>query len=161
LEADQEEENEEAGDMNDDELNELLARSEDESRIFRELDSKRERETLETWRTLGNKGKPPAQLMQLEELPSCYKTDEPFLGQDTLEDLIEGRGQRKRNVVSYNDGLDDDTWAMVSKLSFTPFCITSAVFCLPSSVSEPSLSSSCRRITSRYFTATFMLTNLL
>ncbi|KAJ3516827.1 hypothetical protein NMY22_g14112 [Coprinellus aureogranulatus] len=39
LEADQEEENEEAGDMNDDELNELLARSEEESRqFFRELD---------------------------------------------------------------------------------------------------------------------------
>ena len=109
--------------MNDDELNELLARSEDESQIFRELDSKRERETLDNWRTLGKKGKPPAQLMQLEELPSCYKTDEPFLGQDSLEDLIEGRGQRKRNVVSYNDGLDDDTWAMVSKQPLPRFAI--------------------------------------
>lgn len=104
--------------MNDDELNELLARSEDESRIFRELDAKREREALENWRALGKKGKPPPQLMQLEELPDCYKTDEPFIVQDGLEDLVEGRGQRKRNVVSYNDGLDDDTWAMVSKTTF-------------------------------------------
>lgn len=101
--------------MNDDELNELLARSEEENRIFRELDAKREREALENWRALGKKGKPPPQLMQLEELPDCYKTDEPFIVQDGLEDLVEGRGQRKRNVVSYNDGLDDDTWAMVSR----------------------------------------------
>lgn len=107
--------------MNDDELNELLARSEEESRIFRELDAKREREALENWRALGKKGKPPPQLMQLEELPDCYKTDEPFIVQDGLEDLIEGRGQRKRNVVSYNDGLDDDTWAMVSTSTLPRF----------------------------------------
>lgn len=119
LEADQEEENEEAGDMNDDELNELLARTDDESRIFRELDLKRERDQLENWRSIGNKGKPPPPLMQLEELPECYQTDEPFITNDGLDDLtIEGRGQRKRNVVSYNDGLDDDTWAMVSQNSF-------------------------------------------
>ncbi|KAJ2914877.1 hypothetical protein MD484_g5545, partial [Candolleomyces efflorescens] len=114
LEADQEEEeNEEAGDMNDDELNELLARTDDEARVFRELDLKRERDQLENWRSIGNKGKPPPPLMQLEELPDCYQTDEPFVTQDGLDDLtIEGRGQRKRNIVSYNDGLDDDTWAM-------------------------------------------------
>ncbi|KAF6765924.1 SNF2-family ATP dependent chromatin remodeling factor snf21 [Ephemerocybe angulata] len=111
LEADQEEENEEAGDMNDDELNELLSRSEDEQRIFKEMDIKREREALENWRALGKKGKPITGLLQLEELPDCYKTDEPFIVQENLDDLVEGRGQRKRNVVSYNDGLDDDTWA--------------------------------------------------
>ena len=99
--------------MNDDELNELLARSEEEARVFREIDVKRERDAIENWRNSGQKGKPPPPLMQLEELPECYKTDEPFLAQDGLEDLMEGRGQRKRNVVSYNDGLDDDTWAMV------------------------------------------------
>ena len=54
-------------------------------------------------------------VMQLEELPECYQTDEPFVTQDGMDELmVEGRGQRKRNVVSYNDGLDDDTWAMVS-----------------------------------------------
>ncbi|KAG2023767.1 SNF2-family ATP dependent chromatin remodeling factor snf21 [Coprinopsis cinerea AmutBmut pab1-1] len=111
LEADQEEENEEAGDMNDDELNELLARGEHEAQIFREIDAKREREVLEAWRAAGNKGKPPPPLFQLEELPECYQTDEPFQAAE-VDDVMEGRGQRKRNVVSYNDGLDDDTWAM-------------------------------------------------
>ncbi|KAJ3505909.1 hypothetical protein NMY22_g17418 [Coprinellus aureogranulatus] len=111
LEADQGEENDEAVDMNDDELNEFLTRSEEESCIPREIDFKREREALERWRALGNKGKPPPQLMQLEELPNCYKTDEPFTAQDGLEDLVEDRGQRKSIIVGYSDGLDDNTWA--------------------------------------------------
>jgi hypothetical protein len=50
--------------------------------------------------------------MQFEELPECYQTDEPFDIKD-VEDLVEGRGQRRRNIVSYNDGLSDDAWAMV------------------------------------------------
>ncbi|KAF8640822.1 hypothetical protein AX17_000471 [Amanita inopinata Kibby_2008] len=111
LEADQEEENEEAGDMNDDELNELIARSEEECAIFHEIDLKRERDMLESWRTAGNRGKPPAPLIQLEELPECYRMDEPFDTKET-EEITEGRGQRRRNVVSYNDGLSDDAWAM-------------------------------------------------
>ncbi|KAJ3514926.1 hypothetical protein NLJ89_g2080 [Agrocybe chaxingu] len=111
LETDQDEENEEAGDMNDDELNELIARQDNEVAIFREMDIKRERDALENWRAAGNRGKPPQPLMQLEELPECYQTDEPFDVKE-VEDIVEGRGQRRRNVVSYNDGLDDDAWAM-------------------------------------------------
>ncbi|CAK5279848.1 unnamed protein product [Mycena citricolor] len=111
LDADQEEENEEAGDMNDQELNILLARSEEEGEIFRQMDSQRERETLENWRAQGHRGKPPPPLMQFEELPECYQKEEPFEPTNT-DETIEGRGQRRRNVVSYNDGLDDETWAM-------------------------------------------------
>lgn len=111
LEADQEEENEEAGDMNDDELNELIARSEQEAIIFREMDIKREREAAEAWRNSGGRGKPPPPLIQLEELPECYQTDEPFEVKE-IDDVNEGRGQRRRNVVSYNDGLSDEAWAM-------------------------------------------------
>ncbi|KAJ3768128.1 SNF2-family ATP dependent chromatin remodeling factor snf21 [Lentinula raphanica] len=111
LEADQEEENEEAGDMNDEELNALISRSDEEAEVFRKMDIQRERDILERWRNANNRGKPPQPLIQLEELPECYQTDEPFDSKDA-EELIEGRGQRKRNVVSYNDGLDDDTWAM-------------------------------------------------
>ncbi|KAF7437300.1 hypothetical protein PC9H_004139 [Pleurotus ostreatus] len=111
LEADQEEENEEAGDMNDDELNLIISRSDEEAQLYREMDNQREREALENWRAQGNRGKPPPPLIQLEELPECYQTEEPFEVKE-IEELAEGRGQRRRNVVSYNDGLDDDTWAM-------------------------------------------------
>ncbi|KAF9042067.1 SNF2-family ATP dependent chromatin remodeling factor snf21 [Panaeolus papilionaceus] len=111
LEADQDEENEEAGDMNDEELNELISRHDHEIKVFREMDIQREREALEKWRAEGNRGKPPQPLVQLEELPECYQTDEPFEIKDEI-DIMEGRGQRRRNIVSYNDGLDDDTWAL-------------------------------------------------
>jgi ATP-dependent helicase STH1/SNF2 len=115
LEADQEEENEEAGDMNDEELNMMLARNDGEIVTFRDMDIKRERDALEAWRAAGNRGKPPQQLMQLEELPECYQNDEPFEVKEVLEGE-EGRGQRRRNVVSYNDGLSDEQWAIVSKV---------------------------------------------
>ncbi|KAK7064785.1 chromatin structure-remodeling complex subunit snf21 [Favolaschia claudopus] len=111
LEAEDDEENEEAGDMNDDELNSIIARNEEEADLFRDMDSKRERDTVEHWRAQGHRSKPPLPLMQFDELPECYQKDEPFEA-TIMDDAIEGRGQRRRNVVSYTDGLDDETWAM-------------------------------------------------
>ncbi|KAJ7785661.1 SNF2-family ATP dependent chromatin remodeling factor snf21 [Mycena metata] len=111
LDADQEEENEEAGDMNDDELNSIIARTEEEGELYREMDVKREREALERWRAQGHRGKPPPGLTQFEELPECYQKDEPFEAA-IIDETAEGRGQRRRNVVSYNDGLSDEAWAM-------------------------------------------------
>jgi ATP-dependent helicase STH1/SNF2 len=113
LEADQEEENEEAGDMNDDEINEIIARSDEEARLFAEMDIQRERDTATTWKAAGNRGKPPPPLVSLEELPECYRMDEPFEIKDEIEEA-EGRGHRRRAVINYNDGLSDDQWAMVS-----------------------------------------------
>ncbi|KAG2063254.1 hypothetical protein BDR04DRAFT_1235555 [Suillus decipiens] len=101
LEADQEEENEEAGDMNDGELNEMLARN----------DKERELDALDAWRAIGNGGKLPSSLMQLEELPKCYQTDEPFEPKE-IDCAIEGRGQRRQNVINYNDSLNDEQWLM-------------------------------------------------
>jgi ATP-dependent helicase STH1/SNF2 len=78
------------------------------------MDAKRERDALEAWRQAGNRGKVPLPLIQLEELLECYQTDEPFDVKDTEEvSKVQRRGQRCQYVVSYNDGLDDDTWAMV------------------------------------------------
>ena len=73
--------------MNDDEINEIISRSEEESVIFHEIDMQREREALENWRRAGNRGKPPPPLMQLEELPECYRTDEPFGNENELDEL--------------------------------------------------------------------------
>lgn len=101
--------------MGDEEINEIISRSDDEERIFREIDIQREREAAEAWKAAGNRGKPPLPLIQLEELPDCYRIDEPFENKDELEEM-EGRGHRRRTVVNYNDGLSDDQWAMVSDL---------------------------------------------
>lgn len=104
----------------------MIARTDDEAEIFRQIDSQREKEALENWRKAGNRGKPPPALMQLDELPECYRNDEPF-EVEKIDDLIEGRGQRKRNAVSYNDGLSDDAWALVCTSSFlrlqSTYCI--------------------------------------
>jgi ATP-dependent helicase STH1/SNF2 len=89
LEADQEEDTEEAGDimMNDDELNELIARHKSEVSIFHEMDIQRDKDALESWRARGKRGNPPPPLMQLDELPECYQTDEPFDIKE-VEDLV-------------------------------------------------------------------------
>lgn len=98
--------------MNDDELNALISRSDEEALVYAEMDIKREREAMENWRAQGKRGKPLPSLVQLEELPECYQTDEPFEVKE-IDETAEGRGQRRRNIVSYNDGLSDDAWAMV------------------------------------------------
>jgi ATP-dependent helicase STH1/SNF2 len=67
---------------------------------------------LGAWRAIGNRGKPPLSLMQLEELPECYQTDEPFEPKE-IDHAIEGRAQHRRNVVNYNGGLSEEQWAMV------------------------------------------------
>lgn len=116
LEADQEEENEESGDMNDDEINEIISRSDAEIEIFKDMDIKRIRDYKNNWHATGHHGPPPQPLVQLDELPDCYRNDDYFEAV-TLEEEVEGRGQRRRNIVSYNDGLSDDAWAMVRLLA--------------------------------------------
>jgi len=113
LEADNEvEDSEESGILNDEEINEIIARSDDEVRIFREMDVERERAADEAWRAKGNRGPRPASLIQVEELPSYWQTDEVFeLNQD--EERYEGRGARKRQQVNYSEGLTDEQLAQV------------------------------------------------
>ncbi|KAG2070630.1 hypothetical protein BDR04DRAFT_1155274 [Suillus decipiens] len=79
------------------------------------MDLRRERDALDAWRAIGNGGKLPLSLMQLEELLKCYQTDEPFELKE-IDGAIEGRGQRCHSVVNYNDGLNDGQWAMNFRL---------------------------------------------
>ena len=90
---DQEEENEEAGDMNDNEFNEMLTCSNKEAEIFCAMDIVRECDALETWHAAGNHGWPPLPLMQLEEFLRCYQTDEPFEARE-MDEVMEGWGQQ-------------------------------------------------------------------
>lgn len=98
--------------MNDEEINELLARSDGEIEVFKDMDIKRIRDQKNAWQLSGRHGPPPQPLMQLEELPECYRNDDYFEAASLQEEEMEGRGHRRRNVVSYNDGLSDDAWAM-------------------------------------------------
>lgn len=118
LEADQEEENEESGDMNDEEINEIIARNDEEVELYKDMDVQRLREQKNAWQLAGRHGPPPQPLIQLEELPECYRNEEPFDSKE-LDEQEEGRGHRRRTVVSYNDGLSDDAWAMVRSVLAT------------------------------------------
>lgn len=102
---------EEAGDMNDDEVNEILQRSAEELEIFRNMDIEREREADRTWYSAGNTGLRPSGLMAIEELPPQYQRDQTFDPEaEDGEVLNTGRGHRRRKEVSYNDGLSDEAW---------------------------------------------------
>lgn len=123
LEADNEvEDNEESGILNDDEINELIARSDDEVRIFREMDVESERTADEAWRAKGNRGLRPASLMQVEELPSYWRTEE-VSELEKQEERYEGRGARVRQQVNYSEGLTDEQLALVSEIYLFEFMV--------------------------------------
>ena len=107
LEADQEQEESEEADVTEEELNMMLARSDEEVAVFRELDRQHEEEAERAWRAAGNRGPRPQPLMAFEELPEIYQRDEPFAPKEDDDIKLEGRGQRKRTTISYNEGLQD------------------------------------------------------
>lgn len=106
LEDDNDDEGEEEGDLNDEELNEILARGDDERVRFREIDAERDREEQAEWKALGNKGKAPDRLLTEAELPALYQRD--FDAEMIEASVEEEPAVRKRNVVHYDDGLTED-----------------------------------------------------
>lgn len=101
---------EETNELDDDELNELLARGDHELEIFSRMDRERVANQTADWKAAGNKGPLPPTLMQETELPPFYRRD---IGQELAEaayvneDEV-GRGRRAKASVQYNDGLTDD-----------------------------------------------------
>lgn len=109
LEADNEDEDEEEeGDLNDDELNEILARGDNEVSRFKEIDEEREAKDREVWKAQGWTGdKLPDRLIQESELPPLYQQD---FDQVNLPDEATDDEplSRRRNVVHYDDGLTEE-----------------------------------------------------
>ena len=86
--------------LNDDDLNELLARNEDEIKTFRALDDEREKE----W----NSNLP--RLFSEEELPSVYH-QELAPEEETPEEVqYYGRGTRERKVAKYDENISEEQW---------------------------------------------------
>nr|XP_019014427.1 ATP-dependent helicase STH1/SNF2 [Kwoniella pini CBS 10737]OCF53208.1 ATP-dependent helicase STH1/SNF2 [Kwoniella pini CBS 10737] len=110
FETNPEDDNEETNELDDDELNELLARGDDELGIFAQMDKDRKAEKLEQWKNAGKKESDlPPVLMAESELPPFYRRD---IGQEMAEQIAneeeQGRGRRTKNEVRYTDGLTDD-----------------------------------------------------
>lgn len=88
--------------MDDDDLNEIMARSEEELAVFQQID--RERNATDPY----GPGRPLPRLMGEDELPDIYLTED-----NPVENEIEeyaGRGARERKVTRYDDGLTEEQW---------------------------------------------------
>ncbi|KAI0180248.1 chromatin remodeling complex SWI/SNF, component SWI2 and related ATPase [Hypoxylon sp. FL1284] len=93
--------------MDDEELNMLLARSEDEVTVFQKLDDERVRDPI-YGNGAGSKRVP--RLMAENELPDIYMSEGNPVGDEPEEVL--GRGARERTRVKYDDGLTEEQWLM-------------------------------------------------
>lgn len=91
--------------MDDDDLNDIMSRSEDELAVFQALD--RERPKKDGY----GPGHLYPRLMCEEELPDIYVAeDNPVEEEVDLE--VAGRGARERKSTRYDDGLTEEQWLM-------------------------------------------------
>ena len=99
--ADQMNEQEE---MDDDDLNAIMARHEDEAAIFAQIDGERARDPMY------GPGRKLPRLMAENELPDIYLQEDNPVTEEIEE--IAGRGARERTRVKYDDGLTEEQWLM-------------------------------------------------
>lgn len=94
------EDSEEDAEPDEDTLNEILARSEEEMEIFARMDAERREQEI---------GQLP-RLIAKEELPEAYTREYPPASQLALDVIEEdlGRGQRSRNAINYQEQNDFD-----------------------------------------------------
>ncbi|KAJ1924199.1 ATP-dependent DNA helicase Snf21 [Tieghemiomyces parasiticus] len=108
LEVDPAEEAEEEG-YDDDDLNEILARSPEELALFKQMDEEREAEEKAAWEARGGTGPPPERLMTEAEVPEIYLQEvDTEADQRELANLE--RRNRVRNAVHYDDVLSEEQW---------------------------------------------------
>ena len=90
--------------MDDDWLNEIMARSSDELILFQQIDAQRAKDP-----DYGPHKKLP-RLMAENELPDIYLQEDNPVTEEIEE--IAGRGARERTRVKYDDGLTEEQWLM-------------------------------------------------
>ncbi|KKF93580.1 Chromatin structure-remodeling complex subunit snf21 [Ceratocystis platani] len=95
-------------DMDDEELNEIIARNDNELKLFQEMDDKRMMDPLYGTNP-GCQGKP--RLMAENELPEIYLNEGNPDAQEE-EEVVLGRGARERTRIKYDDGLTEEQWLM-------------------------------------------------
>jgi ATP-dependent helicase STH1/SNF2 len=96
------------GEIEDNDLNEIIARNDEELEIYTKLDVERRKAEERSWEQYGGTGPLPPRLMTEEELPSVFLND-PNADKE-VEELYTGRGARARKQVAYDDGLNEDQW---------------------------------------------------
>ena len=97
----------------DEELNEIIARNQNEYELFQEIDKKREEEETSMWMNkTGGSGQKPDRLMSANELPSWLQSE----NYQPPDELIYGRGRRTRPDINYDDSVEE-----AGKVCFLPF----------------------------------------
>lgn len=96
---------EEQEEMDDEYLNGIMARSDNELIVFQKIDEERARES-----NYGPDRKLP-RLMAENELPDIYLQEDNPVTEEVEE--VAGRGARERTRVKYDDGLTEEQWCMV------------------------------------------------
>jgi len=91
--------------MDDEDLNMILARSDDELEVFKKMDEERAKDL--TYGTAPGSKRIP-RLMAESELPEIYMSDGNPISDEPEE--IKGRGARERTRVKYDDGLTEEQW---------------------------------------------------
>ncbi|KAH8595847.1 putative chromatin structure-remodeling complex subunit snf21 [Bisporella sp. PMI_857] len=91
--------------MDDEDLNMILARTDDELQLFGKMDEDRAKERV--YGTAPGSLRTP-RLMQESELPEIYLSDGNPISDEPVE--IQGRGARERTRVKYDDGLTEEQW---------------------------------------------------
>jgi len=91
--------------MDDEDLNMILARSDAELEVFRQMDEQRAKDL--TYGTAPGSKRIP-RLMAESELPEIYMSDGNPISDEPEE--IKGRGARERTRVKYDDGLTEEQW---------------------------------------------------
>lgn len=102
LEVDETEKDDGDEQLDDDELNEVCARNDQELQLFRQIDKDREENSPY------GEGKKLARLMEESELPAVYLQED--IGPEIEEIVPTGRGARERTQVKYDDGLTEEQW---------------------------------------------------
>ncbi|KAI9687570.1 MAG: hypothetical protein M1822_002180 [Bathelium mastoideum] len=102
LESAEAADNLEQDEMDDDDLNIIMMRSEDELGVFQRLDADRARADKY------GPGRKYPRLLAEAELPEIYMHDEAPVVEQVEE--IFGRGARERTRVKYDDGLTEEQW---------------------------------------------------
>ncbi|KAI7907142.1 SNF2 family N-terminal domain-containing protein [Cokeromyces recurvatus] len=94
--------------IDDEELNEILKRSDKELAIFKKIDKERVKTEAQMYKRRGI-SKPLDRLIQENELPEEFlQENNVLIERETLVGF--GRGHRARDDVLYDDGLSDEEW---------------------------------------------------
>ncbi|KAH3329788.1 hypothetical protein KXW13_008421 [Aspergillus fumigatus] len=95
----------EQDEMDDDDLNDIMARSDEELLTFQRIDKERQKNDQY------GPGHRYPRLMGEDELPDIYLADENPV-QEEIDIEVTGRGARERKVTRYDDGLTEEQWLM-------------------------------------------------